>query len=165
MQPPTLKLRIIAESGKAFAPFLRSQMARAWKISHRMEISSSSTPALRELAVILVDNRRMSRLHDQFMGLPGPTDVLSFATDLDRRGQPISGEIYVCVPEASQQAKARKLPLRLELLLYAIHGMLHLLGRDDRTERDFLDMHRMEDAILSELGFGPVFARNSVEAP
>jgi ssRNA-specific RNase YbeY (16S rRNA maturation enzyme) len=36
--------------------------------------------------------------------------------------------------------------------------MLHLLGYDDRTPGDFRTMHRLEDEILTELGFGPVFA-------
>jgi hypothetical protein len=36
--------------------------------------------------------------------------------------------------------------------------MLHLLGYDDRTDRDFARMHGTEDAILTALGFGPVFA-------
>jgi len=46
----------------------------------------------------------------------------------------------------------------MELLLYALHGMLHLCGFDDRTDRGFRTMHRREDDILTALGFGPVFA-------
>jgi hypothetical protein len=45
-----------------------------------------------------------------------------------------------------------------ELLLYALHGMLHLAGFDDRTARGFATMHRTEDDILTRLGVGPVFS-------
>jgi hypothetical protein len=43
------------------------------------------------------------------------------------------------------------------LLLYGLHGMLHLCGFDDRTERAFRAMHAKEDEILTRLGVGPVF--------
>ncbi len=46
---------------------------------------------------------------------------------------------------------------RNEVLLYALHGMLHLSGFDDRTDADFRKMHRMEDRLLARLGIGPVF--------
>jgi rRNA maturation RNase YbeY len=88
--------------------------------------------------------------------------VLTFPIDTDARGHVTSGEVYVCVPEALRQSRARKIPHRLELLLYSIHGMLHLLSYDDRTARDFNRMHRTEDAILTGLGFGPVFAIGTV---
>ena len=100
----------------------------------------------------------MSALHKQFMAIAGPTDVLTFPMETDTRGRVISGEVIVCVPQALRQAKARTIPPRLELLLYALHGLLHLLGYDDRTDSAFRIMHRTEDAILTELGFGPVFA-------
>ena len=44
------------------------------------------------------------------------------------------------------------------LLLYALHGMLHLCGFDDRTAAGFKRMHGTEDRILTRLGVGPVFA-------
>jgi hypothetical protein len=85
------------------------------------------------------------------------TDVLTFELDHDaaasdrrrsdcvRTGGPASGEVA-------------GIDLRMELLLYALHGVLHLCGFDDTTERGFRTMHRREDDILTQLGFGPVFA-------
>lgn len=116
------------------------------------------SPALAELSLALVDDERMSQLHERFMGIAGPTDVLTFELEHDRRGRVTCGEVVVCVPEARRQARKRGIALRLELLLYALHGMLHLCGFDDRTDRGFRTMHRREDDILTRLGFGPVFA-------
>ena len=48
--------------------------------------------------------------------------------------------------------------VRKEVLLYALHGMLHLCGFDDRTAKDFAVMHEREDDILKKLGVGRVFA-------
>ncbi len=100
----------------------------------------------------------MSGLHEQFMGIPSPTDVLTFPLDADAAGNITAGEIYVCVPEARRRAKSRGIDPKREVLLYALHGMLHLLGYDDRTRGDYRIMHRTEDLILTELGLGPVFA-------
>jgi probable rRNA maturation factor len=91
------------------------------------------------------------------MGIAGPTDVLTFPMELDARGRPTGGEVVICIPEARRRCKELKTPLKHELLLYAIHGMLHLSGFDDRTDREFRRMHRMEDTILRRLGVGPVF--------
>jgi probable rRNA maturation factor len=100
-----------------------------------------------------VNDATMSKLHQQFMNIAGPTDVLTFPMDETHE----SGEIVICVPEARRRAKEQRGTLRNELLLYAIHGMLHLCGMDDRTQKGFERMHRMEDEILTRLGIGPVF--------
>jgi probable rRNA maturation factor len=113
---------------------------------------------LRQLSIVLVGDRAMADLHDRFMGLPDPTDVLTFPIDLDARENPLSGEVFICVPYARRAAKPREIPVQNELLLYALHGMLHLCGFDDRTERGFAQMHRKEDRILQQLGIGAVFS-------
>ena len=111
----------------------------------------------------------MAQLHEQFMGVRGPTDVLTFPLEKDEAGNVVAGEVVVCVPEARRQARARGVAVERELLLYALHGMLHLCGYDDRTARAFRTMHRTEDRILTQLGVGPVFspprARAASRAP
>lgn len=99
----------------------------------------------------------MAALHRRFMGLTGPTDVLTFPLDTDARGRVTGGEVVVCVPEARRNSRRSGVPLRHELLLYALHGMLHLIGLDDRTEPAYRKIHRTEDRILMRLGIGSVF--------
>lgn len=144
-----LTLHVHAQLGRAHLPFLRRNLRRAYALI---------APPLRELSLALVNDARMARLHQQFMNIPGPTDVLTFELDHDSRGNVTCGEVVICVPEARRQAKQRGIELRMELLLYGLHGMLHLCGFDDRTGRGFRTMHRREDDILTALGFGPVFA-------
>jgi probable rRNA maturation factor len=120
---------------------------------------------LNELSLALVGDRRMSALHEEFMNVAGPTDVLTFPLDVDARGRALAGEVVVCVPEARRQSKLRNVPVERELLLYALHGLLHLCGYDDRTGADFRAMHRAEDQILTRLGVGPVFAPPDRPAP
>jgi probable rRNA maturation factor len=146
---PVLQLTI-ASSGRATPlPFLRRNLRAA----HTMMRSS-----LKSLSIAIVGDIKMSRLHRQFMGITGPTDVLTFPLEFDAKHRCVEGEVVVCAPEAARRARAAGLSVRNELLLYCIHGMLHLNGMDDRTEAEFERMHRMEDAILKKLGIGPVFA-------
>ena len=156
--PPTprLSLQITAAAGSAHVPFVRRHLRAAHRILR---------PPLVDLSVALVGDAKMSSLHEHFMGIPGPTDVLTFPLDLDGRGRPVAGEVVVCVPEARRRAKEHGVALERELLLYALHGLLHLCGYDDRTDASFHAMHRTEDQILTRLGVGPVFAPSARPAP
>ncbi|SRR6266481_7966705 len=93
---------------------------------------------LPELFVWLISDRRMSQLHQQFLGQTGPTDVLTFQ----------HGEIFISVETAKQHAHAFGNSLVRELQLYIVHGLLHLHGFDDRTEGGVRKMKRIQDKIL-----------------
>jgi probable rRNA maturation factor len=144
-----LTLALSASTGKQYLPYLRRHLPSA---------ATFIRTHLTDLSVILVGDKRMAELHLQFMNIPGPTDVLTFPIDEDSRGRPTAGEVYVCIPEAIRQSKLRKTKVRDEVLLYALHGLLHLSGFDDRTDAEYRRMHRTEDDILSRLGIGRVFA-------
>lgn len=149
MSTKPLELHLTAGVGAIFTAHLRKHL----KAAHRI-----LDPTLRELSISLVNDQRMSELHLQFMNIPGPTDVLTFPLDLDRHGNVISGEVVICVPEARRRAKSEGVSPKNEVLLYGLHGMLHLCGYDDRTDREFRRMHEMEDKILENLGVGALFA-------
>ncbi len=133
---------------RQFSSFLRKHIVAAHGIVR---------PPLSELSLALVGDQKMADLHLQFMNIPGPTDVLTFPLESDKRGRPVSGEVIICVPEARRRCRETGGKLREELLLYALHGLLHLCGYDDRTDRAFQAMHRKEDQILRKIGVGPVF--------
>jgi len=93
---------------------------------------------LRDIFVWLISDRRMSRLHRQFLGQTGPTDVLTFQ----------HGEIFISVETAKRHARAFGNSLVRELQLYIVHGLLHLHGFDDRTEPGARRMEKMQVKIL-----------------
>ncbi len=144
-----LRLTLTAEEGKSLAAYLRRQVRAA-----HAEIQ---TTALIELSIALVGDERMSDLHQQFLNIAGPTDVLTFPLDHDQIGRPTAGEVVICIPEARRRSAAEGTELGREVLLYALHGLLHLSGFDDRTKPGFRAMHAKEDAILTHLGVGAVF--------
>jgi probable rRNA maturation factor len=97
---------------------------------------------LRNVFVWLISDRRMSRLHQEFLGQTGPTDVLTFQ----------HGEIFISVETTKRHARAFGNPLVRELQLYIVHGLLHLHGFDDRTQRSTRRMETMQQKILSDCG-------------
>jgi len=112
------------------------------------------------VSLVVVDDREMGVLHGQYKNDPSTTDVLTF--DLcETSGAPIEGDIVLCADEAARQASKRGHDTRLELLLYAVHGLLHLLGYDDHADADFRKMHRKEDELLEAAGYGAVFRKGT----
>jgi probable rRNA maturation factor len=94
---------------------------------------------LRQLFVWLISDRRMSRLHRQFLGQTGPTDVLTFQ----------HGEIFISVETAKRHARMFENPLARELQLYIVHGLLHLHGFDDQPKDGARKMKKVQEKILS----------------
>jgi probable rRNA maturation factor len=145
----SLSFRVESQRWQRYLPFLRRSLKAAHEILR---------PALREMSVALVGDARMGELHERFMGIAEPTDVLTFPLETDARGRVTEGDVVICVTEARRRAGEHRVRLEHELLLYALHGLLHLSGYDDRTQRAYDKMHRTEDAILQKLGIGAVFA-------
>jgi rRNA maturation RNase YbeY len=135
-------------SARGHVPFLRDHL----KAAHRI-----LQPKLTELSLALVGSADMRRLHTEFLSQTDSTDVLTFELEHDSHGRVLGGEVVVCVPVARRQAKILGNRVGNELLLYALHGMLHLCGFDDRTPADFAAMHVREDQILTQLGVGQIF--------
>jgi probable rRNA maturation factor len=108
-----------------------------------------------DLSLVLVDDREMGRLHGAFSGDPAPTDVLAFPLDGPR--PPGSGfpaaEVVLSVETAVREARARRLRPRTEVLLYAVHGILHLRGEDDHDPVRARRMDRRTLRLLGILGY------------
>jgi len=117
----------------------------------------------KSLSVVLTDNRHIRDINRQYVGEDCCTDVVSFPLeDVDwpttGANGGINGEIIASAELALEQARARDLDPRAELLLYLVHGLLHLIGYCDRTPEDARRMHEREDELLEQFGFGSVYA-------
>ncbi len=93
-----------------------------------------------ELSVSLVDEDEMSGLHQQYMGEPGPTDVLSFpldADDVDEQGRRLLGDVVIA-PAVAVRNNPDDPDGEIRLLL--AHGILHLLGYDHEADGERAEM-------------------------
>jgi len=130
--------------------------ASGWLEDQLIRIAQLAGVADGQLAIAVVDDDQMASMHERYCDRAGTTDVLTF--DLrDQPDRPIQGDLVLCMDQARRQAGQRGHDTRLELLLYAVHGLMHLLGEDDHDEAGYQKMHRREDELLTRAGLGPVF--------
>ena len=116
------------------------------------------------LGIHIVHDSRMAEMHWQYMEIEGTTDVLTFDMR-DADDDPFEGDIIICIDEAARRAEPMTHDTRTEVLLYAVHGILHLLGYDDHELEDFREMHAREDEILQAMGIGKVFHLSPDDRP
>jgi probable rRNA maturation factor len=105
-----------------------------------------------EIGVAVVDDATIARLHGEFLADGTPTDVLSFLLT-SGEGQ-LEGEVVVSAETAAAAAPRFRLAPADELLLYIIHGVLHLVGYDDAAPKPRAAMLRKQRAYLRQARSG-----------
>ncbi len=112
-----------------------------------------------ELSILLVDEQTMTDYHVRFMGLPGPTDVLSFPmdelrppSDDDEPPEGLLGDIVLCPSVTAAQAAENGRTPEGEADYLLVHGILHLLGFDHAEEGEKKVMFDLNDRIIAAWG-------------
>ena len=82
----------------------------------------------KSVSIAFVTDAAIRKINRRFLGHDYATDVISFPLDSD-----LLGELVISAPYARAEARRRRISEREELLRYVVHGILHLLGYDDRT--------------------------------
>ena len=111
-----------------------------------------------EITLLVTDDEAVAAYNQQYRGVEGPTDVLSFAAQEPTPGfvsapemAAYLGDIVIALPFTRRQAAALNRPLIDELRLLAAHGVLHLLGYDHAKPEEEAIMWAKQDAILAGL--------------
>jgi probable rRNA maturation factor len=105
-----------------------------------------------EISIGIVTDERMHELNRQYLQHDYPTDVLSFVLDSGDEAQSLDGEIIASADYAAREAERYGWTTDDELLLYVIHGCLHLVGHDDHTPDGRAAMRAAESRHLAEFG-------------
>lgn len=103
------------------------------------------------VTVLVVGDAAIAKLHDRWLGIPGPTDVLTFDLSAAEAGG-LSGDIVVSAETARRVARELGWQARHELAYYVVHGLLHLAGEDDGTPGERRRMRRRERAVMAAAG-------------
>ena len=142
-------LSVCSECGPASLPdWMQARLAR---IADLLDLTGG------RITVAVVDEPTMARLHLARLNRRGPTDVLTFDLRDPAGSGPPDADIVVCFEVASDQARRRGHTVQLELLLYAVHGLLHLTGLTDDDPIEAGRMHRREDELITAIGLSPVY--------
>lgn len=102
------------------------------------------------ISLTVVDDDEMHQLNRTHLDHDYPTDVLSFP--LSDPDEPLAGEVIVSAGTAKNNAQEYGNRAEEELLLYVVHGVLHLVGLGDKTAEDAKKMRQAEAYWLADLG-------------
>lgn len=101
-------------------------------------------------SIAIVDDETMQQLNAERLGHAWPTDVISFV--LDELDDSIEGEVIASAQTAAHVCSAAGWRAEDELLLYIVHGLLHVVGMDDIDSEDRQAMRLMERECLLAVG-------------
>ena len=118
-----------------------------------------------EISIAIVNDERMHELNRQFLQHDYPTDVLSFVLERAADEKSLDGEIVANSEYAARQALRYGWTTSDELLLYVIHGCLHLIGHDDRTAKGKKAMRDAEGKYLAQFGLEHRFESDGEDPP
>ncbi|OUS11550.1 rRNA maturation RNase YbeY [Gammaproteobacteria bacterium 53_120_T64] len=119
-----------------------------------------------EISVRIVSAAESAELNQRYRGKEGPTNVLSFPTDIpDFVESALLGDIVICAAIVHKEAAEQHKAPAAHWAHMLVHGTLHLLGYDHIKDSDAAAMEALETTILGELNFPPPYSVLQEETP
>ena len=118
--------------------YVKSKVDVACQLCVRESKESAPLKELESVEISIIDDKQIAKVHGEFMDDPSPTDVITFDY----------GEILVSAETALSNSEELQVSLENEILLYIIHGMLHLGGYLDGSRAEFKEMKSLQEMIL-----------------
>jgi probable rRNA maturation factor len=101
------------------------------------------------IVVVLTSDEHLRALHNQFMGIDEPTDVMTFPYDQDGKTSTHGGDIVISIDHVIDHAEDFGLSRAQEVEFLAVHGTLHLCGWEDTDPLDRERMLTRQRAIIA----------------
>lgn len=137
-------------------------------------------PAECEIALLACDDTRIAALNATFRGRRRATNVLSWPTfplapgqpdagsafrPEARFGEPVAlGDVAIAFQTSAREAEQRGVGLKSHVIHLILHGTLHLLGYDHRTDADAEVMEGKERRLLAGLGISDPYVLVEADA-
>lgn len=101
-----------------------------------------------EVSLAVVDDPTIRQLNNQYLQHDYETDVISFVLDWNESNQHLAAQLIVSTDTAKREGQQVGNSMEEELLLYVIHGTLHLVGYDDKNDAAAKEMRLAERDYL-----------------
>ncbi len=102
-----------------------------------------------EIVYVLTYDASLLSLNKKFLNHDTFTDIITF--DASSEMDVISGEIYISVDRIKENAQLHQQDFERELARVMVHGILHLIGFNDKTPEEKAIMRAQEDNCLNLL--------------
>ncbi len=112
-------------------------------------VISKENLILGEVGYVFCDDKFLLSINQQFLQHDTFTDIITFPTS--ENDEVISGEIYISVERVMENASMNHSSFEREIHRVIVHGILHLLGYDDKDAEEKVVMRQKEDYYLSFL--------------
>ena len=109
------------------------------------EIISDSDKKIGDINIIFVTDKELLEINQKYLNHSYYTDIITFNYNTQRK---ISGDIYISLERIMENSFKYQCSLSSEVLRVIIHGILHLLGFNDKTKEQKSIMKKTEDDAL-----------------
>ncbi len=114
-----------------------------------IDVACKEDKSIEELRYIFVNEKNITELNKKYLGHYYKTDIITFD---DNFLNTIKGEIYICVPIVKNNSiNYSKGNFVHEMNRVLVHGLLHLIGYDDKSDAEKLNMRKKEDYYMQYL--------------
>lgn len=103
---------------------------------------------LADISIIFCSDEELLSMNQKHLNHDYYTDIITFDYSSDSY---ISGDLFVSVDRISDNAEVEGVSFTEELHRVVFHGVLHLLGYNDKEEQDVLLMREKENFYLAKL--------------
>lgn len=121
----------------------------AYSLLEAIEKGEKSSFSFVEL--VYISENEIVSINKEFLKRDYVTDIISFRYDEDESNQEIEGTLYCCAARIVEQAKEFNETEEKEFLRVLTHGLLHLVGYDDGTEKEKKKMTELENSYLAKV--------------
>ncbi|MFT5303540.1 MAG: putative rRNA maturation factor [Mariniblastus sp.] len=141
---PPYKIEIADEQSQLFDPAMLTSAVEMIMNEHGVLAG--------EVSIAVVDDPAIRKLNKQYLEHDYETDVISFVLEFDDEANSLVGQLIVSTDTAATMAAQLGGTMQEELLLYVIHGMLHLVGYNDKDPAEAVEMRVAEKLYLAKFG-------------
>jgi len=99
--------------------------------------------------IVFCSDSYLLKLNKQYLNHDTYTDILTFDYSKDFRGD-ISGDIYISIDTVKRNAQLFLQTVNKETLRVVIHGIMHICGYTDKTQKEKATMTQKENQYIAE---------------
>lgn len=112
------------------------------------EVLSEHGFSLGEVCLIICSDNYLLEMNKQHLNHDYYTDIITFNYN---EGETINGDLFISIDRVGENAERDSVTMVMELQRVAVHGLLHLVGFDDKSPDDKAEMTRQEDSALARI--------------